>query len=79
LENVESSASIPGVRVAEIEPDSAAAVAGLVPGDIITEAAGKTVRNRAELEAVLSEVDFSRGVMFLLERNGQKTFKILKP
>ncbi len=79
LENVGASASVPGVRVAEVEPDSAAAVAGLVSGDIITEAAGKAVRNRAELEAVLSETDLSRGVMFLLERNGQRTFKILKP
>ena len=79
LENVTSAGSIHGVRVADVEPDSAAAVAGLMPDDIITEAAGKPVKSREELETVLSGSDLSRGVMLQLERNGQKTFGILKP
>ncbi len=79
VEDVPAAASVHGVRVADVEPDSAAAVAGLMPDDIISEAAGKPVRSREELQAVLSEAEMSRGVMFLIERNGQKTFKILKP
>ena len=79
LESPPTPASVRGVQVSGVESGSPAAVAGLMPDDIITEAAGKPVNTREELEAVLADADLSRGVMFLLERNGQKTFKILKP
>jgi len=68
-----------GIRVADIEPDSAAAAAGLQPGDVITEAGGQAVKERRELEDILASVDASRGVMLLIDRKGQKTFAILKP
>lgn len=68
-----------GIRVADIEPDSAAAAAGLQPGDVITEAGGQLVRNRQDLESLLAAADGSRGVMLMIDRDGQKTFAILKP
>ena len=79
LESTPHSDSARGVHVAEVEPDSPAAVAGLMADDIITEAAGKPVNSREDLEAVLAGTDLSRGAMLLIERNGQKTFGILKP
>lgn len=68
-----------GIRVTDIEPDSAAAAAGLQPGDVITEAGGQLVRNRQDLESLLAATDGSRGVMLMIDRDGQKTFAILKP
>jgi serine protease Do len=76
LENVPSA---DGVRVADVEPQSAAAVADLMPDDLITEAAGKPVKTREDLENALATADLSRGVMLIVERHGDKTFKILKP
>jgi len=68
-----------GVGVSDVIPDSAASAAGLQEGDIITEAAGKPVTSVDDFKASLSGVDLSRGVMLMVDRNGQKTFAILKP
>ena len=68
-----------GVIVSAVEPFSAAAGAGLEPGDIITEAGGRPVLNKKDFEALLSSVDHDRGILLMIERAGQKTFAILKP
>jgi Do/DeqQ family serine protease len=68
-----------GVVVNGITQGSAAAASGLQPGDIITEAGGKPVRSKADLQSVLGQADLKRGVMVFVERNGQRTFAILKP
>lgn len=68
-----------GVTITDVAEGSAAAVAGLLPGDVVTEAGGKTIRTKADLEAVLADIDMSRGVMIFIERQGQRSFKILKP
>ncbi len=70
---------VSGVAVAEVAPGSPAAVAGLRRRDIITELAGKPVRSSAEFYAALASVDADRGAMVLLDREGQRTFAILKP
>ncbi len=67
-----------GVVVTEVGEGTAAALAGLQPGDVVIEAGGKPVRNKADLEAVLAGADLSRGLMIFIEREGQRTFKILK-
>lgn len=68
-----------GVLVTRVEPGSAAAAAGLEPGDIITEAAGKPVRDKSDFDQALGSAGGQRGILLLLERDTQKTFAILKP
>ncbi len=68
-----------GALLKSVVEDSPAATAGLLPGDIITEAAGKAVHSAEDLESILSQVDMSRGVMMMVERRNQQTFVILKP
>jgi Do/DeqQ family serine protease len=68
-----------GVLVTAVEPFSAAAAAGLVVGDIITEAGGKPILGKKDFDQAMSEMSRQRGVLLLLERLGQKTFAILKP
>ncbi len=68
-----------GALITEVAPGTAAAAAGLQAGDVVTEAGGKPIRNKADFDAMLSAADLSRGVMIFIERDGQRTFKILKP
>ncbi|HVQ19596.1 MAG TPA: trypsin-like peptidase domain-containing protein [Terrimicrobiaceae bacterium] len=68
-----------GVRVVEVRPGSPADAAGLIAGDVITEIAGKPVKGKAGFEAALAAADPARGLMLMVNREGQKTFAILKP
>lgn len=68
-----------GLIVTEVEEGSPAAVAGLEPGDILTEAAGRPLLSSKDLESILSQTDPDRGILLLLERNNHRTFAILKP
>ena len=68
-----------GVVVTQVEAGSPASVAGLEPGDLITEAGGHPVLARKDLEEVLKSADPDRGLLLLLERSGNRTFAILKP
>ncbi|PTX93236.1 hypothetical protein DB345_16570 [Spartobacteria bacterium LR76] len=68
-----------GALVKDVVEESSAATAGLLPGDIITEAAGKPVHSAGELSSILGQSDMSRGVMMMVERRNQQTFVILKP
>lgn len=68
-----------GVEISGVEPNSAAAVAGIQPGDIITEAAGQPLFGKADLDKILDGMDSERGVLLLIDRNGDRTFAILKP
>lgn len=78
VEDIPTNSALKGVRVTEVQPGSPAAAAGLQPGDIITEAGGKLVANKAEYDAIISQVDVQRGVMLMVNRNGQTTYSILK-
>jgi len=68
-----------GVLVSDVEPGSPAAVAGMERGDIITEAGGRPVSGRKDLESVLNALVPGRGVLLLIERGDRRTFAILKP
>jgi len=67
------------VIVTEVREDSPAAVAGLLPGDVITHLGNQPVRSRQILEQVLGGLDPERGGMFLLLREGTKAFALIKP
>lgn len=68
-----------GVVVTEVAPYSAAAVAGLEPGDVITEAGGRKISTKKDFDEAMEVADGDRGILILLERAAQKTFAILKP
>ena len=68
-----------GVIVTAVEPFSAAAAAGLEPGDVITEAGGKRILGKKDFDDALRDMSEQRGILLLLERAAQKTFAILKP
>jgi serine protease Do len=68
-----------GVVVREIAPGSAADAAGLLPGDVITDLAGKPVKGKADFDSAMAAADMKRGIMLMINRDGQRTFAILKP
>ena len=68
-----------GVIVSQVEAGSPAAVAGLETGDLITEAGGRPVLSKKDLEEVLNSAAPDRGLLLLIERGGSRTFAILKP
>ena len=68
-----------GVVVTQVETGSPAAVAGLEPGDLITEAGGRPTLSKKDLDEVLKSAGPDRGILLLLERSGNRTFAILKP
>ena len=61
-----------------IAPGSAADAAGLMPGDVITEMAGKPLKGKADFDAAINGADSTRGMMLMVDRDGQRTFAILK-
>lgn len=68
-----------GVYVTEVEPQSPAATAGLLPGDIITHADHEPVKSAVELEKLLaSPPPEGRGRLLHLLRQGGQTFAILR-
>ena len=78
-EDVVPGAPVGGVKVKDIAPGSAANAAGLMPGDIITEVAGKPLKGKTDFEAAIAGADLTRGIMLMVDRDGQRTFAILKP
>ncbi len=68
-----------GVVVTQVEAGSPASVAGLEPGDVITEAGGRPLLNQKDLAEVLKSANSDRGILLLLERGQNRTFAILKP
>lgn len=79
VEDAPADAPVQGLRITEVAEGSAADAAGLRAGDVVTEAGGKPVRKKSDLDAVLSGADLDRGVMLFIEREGTRTYAILKP
>jgi len=68
-----------GVIVTRIESESAAEVAGLEPGDVITHLNNQPVSSPEEFAAAVAEIDPERGGLVLIIREEQQSFGILKP
>jgi len=79
VEDLVPGAPVGGVKVRDIAPGSAADAAGLMPGDVITEVAGKPLKGKTDFEAAIAGADLTRGIMLMVDRDGQRTFAILKP
>jgi Do/DeqQ family serine protease len=74
--SMEDVAGAAGARVAEVQPGSPAAQAGMKPGDVVTALNGRPVRGAAELRARLGVVPVGETVDLRVQRgNAQRTLK----
>jgi len=67
-----------GVIVTDVADNSIAAAQGIEREDVITEVDGKPVANVRSFREALSKADPKRGVLLYLDRQGSKTFAVLK-
>src|SRR5213082_2825739 len=67
-----------GVIVTDVADNSIAAAQGIEREDVITEVDGKPVTNVRSFREALGKADPKRGVLFYLDRQGSKTFAVLK-
>jgi Do/DeqQ family serine protease len=65
-----------GIAVMEVDPDGAAAAAGLRPGDVITRVNGKDVHSVAALTSAL-DASGTRPALVLVTRQGESVFVAL--
>jgi serine protease Do len=65
---------VQGAVVVDVEPQGAAARAGITPGDVITRVNRQRVSTAAEASRELSKVESGRTALMLVMRNGQETF-----
>jgi serine protease Do len=63
-----------GAVVVDVEPQGAAARAGLAPGDVITRVNRQRVSSATEASRELAKVESGRTALMLVMRNGQETF-----
>src|SRR5437764_169251 len=67
-----------GVIVTDVMDNSIAAAQGIEREDVITEVDGKPVTNVRSFREALGKADPKRGVLLYLDRQGSKTFAVLK-
>ena len=67
-----------GVRIVEVDPGSPAAVAGIEPGDIVTAVGPEVVSDPDSFAAALARLQSDQAAVLMIERNGKKTYAILK-
>lgn len=66
-----------GVKVGEVAPESAAAKAGVKPGDLVVEYDGERVRSARQFSRLIQETPDGRTVKMTVARDGQKqTFDV---
>lgn len=68
-----------GVLIQQVAPDSAAARAGLQPGDVIVELAGKSVDSVSTLRKLVGQLDDKKAVPMRINRDGATLFVPLRP
>ncbi len=68
-----------GVVITEVQPNSVAALAGLRPGLVITQADGKPVKNAADLQSALASRPLTKGLLLLVQSGRGSQFVVLHP
>jgi serine protease Do len=68
-----------GLLVTSVQPGSAAAVAGVRVGDVITAAGSQPVRSKGDFDKAVSGAENGAAVMIDINRGDQKTYAIVKP
>jgi serine protease Do len=66
------------VVITSVEPQSAAAAAGLQRGDVILEVDRNKISNAAELRKILDQAKPGANLLFLIQRGGNSVFLALK-
>jgi serine protease Do len=72
-------ATVAGVVITGVSPDSAAADAGVQPGDVVLEVNRKVVRSVTDLKRINGKLSKSESVLLLINRRGGKLFLAIKP
>jgi serine protease Do len=67
-----------GARVVEVDPGSPAAVAGVEPGDIITGIGADSVTDEASFLKAMEKIGRDEAAVLMIEREGKKSYAILK-
>lgn len=67
-----------GALISVVTPKSPASVAELKEGDVITEINSIAVDSAAAALKILQEHDPKKAILLIVERNGQKTYAVLK-
>jgi serine protease Do len=67
-----------GVMITSVQPQSAAAEAGLRRGDVIVEVNRKTIANSGEFQKLLSQTKAGENILFLISRGGSNLFLAMK-
>jgi len=67
-----------GARVVEVDPGSPAAVAGVEPGDIITGIGADSVADEASFLKAMEKIGRDEAAVLMIEREGKKSYAILK-
>lgn len=68
-----------GVVVTSVTNGSAAANAGLMPGDLVVSVGNQPVENAESFRAALDRATEDKGVLVLVRRGNQTLFRVLKP
>ena len=68
-----------GVIVSNVEPNSAAAEAGLRPGDLLLEVNRQEVKSLEDYNKVLAGVDKKESILLLVKRGSHTRFVVLEP
>ena len=68
-----------GVVVTSVDPESAAATAGIRPGDIIEMVGNSPIGDADEFRERVAERDEGEGVLVLVRRGDQTLFRVIKP
>lgn len=68
-----------GVVVTGVGPASAAAAAGVEPGDVILEVNRQAIKTVADLKRVTAKLPKNEGVLLRINRQGNKLFLVIKP
>ena len=67
-----------GARVAEVDPGSPAAVAGVEPGDMITGIGADSVTDEDSFLKAMEKIGSNEAAVLMIEREGKKSYAILK-
>lgn len=67
-----------GALVSDVTANSPADIAGVKRGDLITEIDSNPVRDADQASHMLKERDPEKGILLFLNRNGQKTYAVIK-
>lgn len=67
-----------GARVVEVDPGSPAAVAGVEPGDVVTGIGADSVTDEATFLEAMKKIGRDEAAVLMIEREGKKSYAILK-